>query len=281
MKFRKIWKANRPKNIENINKQREKYPEIVNKVIEISDVVLEVLDSRFPEETRNRELEEKIKKLGKKIIFVLNKCDLIDKEKINLPKDMKPNVFISCKKRWGSKILRDLIKKEIVYRDKKFKRAQIGIIGYPNTGKSSLINFLTGKPSAKTSLEAGFTKGIQKIRLSSKILLLDTPGIIPIKEYSSDDPILIKHHTLVGARNYDKIKNPDFIVQDLLEKHSKEICDFYGIEETKSADEFLEIFGKKKNFLRKGGEVDIDRASRLVLRDWQEGNFVLKKKKNE
>ncbi|MEM4605499.1 MAG: GTPase [Candidatus Pacearchaeota archaeon] len=277
MKFRKVWKANRPRNLENIDKQREKYPDLVNKVIEISDVVLEILDARFPEETRNKEIEEKIKSMGKRLIFVLNKCDLIDTKNASLPEDIRPYVFVSCKKRWGSRILRNLIKDEIKYRNKKFKRAQVGIIGYPNTGKSSLINFLTGKPAAKTAQEAGFTKGIQKVRLSSNILLLDTPGVIPLEKYSNDDPILIKHHALVGARNYDKVKNPDFIVQDLLEKHSKEVCDFYKVEETKSADEFLDNLGRKKNFLVKGGEVDIDRTARLVLKDWQEGNFVLKK----
>ncbi|MEM4330995.1 MAG: GTPase, partial [Candidatus Pacearchaeota archaeon] len=278
MKFRKTWKIKRVIDFDKIDKQREKYPDIVEKIIEISDVILEVLDSRFIEETRNKEIEEKIRKKGKKIIFVLNKCDLVDTKNIPIPPDVRPYVFVSTKKRIGSRILRRLIKKESSYRDKRFKRAQVGVIGYPNTGKSSLINFLTGKNSAKTAKEAGFTKGMQKIRLSSDILLIDTPGVIPNEYYSNEDIAKIAFHAKVGARNYYKVKDPDFIVQDLLKVYSKELCEFYQIPEVQNADEFLEILGKKKNFLVKGGEVDIDRTSRLVLKDWQEGKFFLFKK---
>lgn len=274
MKFPRTWRANRPKDFEALSKQREKYPDVVAKLLETSDVIIEVLDARFPEETRNREIEEIIKKRGKRLIFALNKSDLIDKEKFVAPKDMKPFVFISCKKREGSRALRDLIKREVRYRNKKFDRAQVGIIGYPNTGKSSLINFLIGRSSAKTAYEAGFTKGLQKLRLSSKILLMDTPGVIPKDKYSHTDPIKVSHHVIVGARNYDKVKDPEFIVSEILKTHSEAVKDYYQIDFDDNVEILLEKLGKKRNFIRRGGVVDEDRTARSILRDWQEGRIT-------
>jgi ribosome biogenesis GTPase A len=274
MKFPKTWRANRPKDFEALRKQREKYPDLVLKLLETSDLIIEVLDARFPEKTRNKEIEEMILKKGKRLIFAFNKSDLIDKEKFIVPRDMKPFVFISCRKREGSRVLRELIKKEARYRNKKFDRAQVGIIGYPNTGKSSLINFLVGKSSAKTAYEAGFTKGLQKLKLSSKIILMDTPGVIPNDEYSHTDKIKISHHVLVGARNYDKVKDPEFIVSELMKTQSEVLKKYYGFDFKEDVEILLEKLGKKRNFLLGGGIVDEDRTARSILRDWQEGKIV-------
>jgi ribosome biogenesis GTPase A len=274
MKFPKTWRVNRPKDMEAMSKDKEKYPEIVLKLLETSDVIVEVLDARFPEETRNREIEKLILKRKKKLIFALNKSDLIDKDKFIVPKDMKPFVFISCKKRQGSRILRDLIKREVKYRSENFDRAQVGVIGYPNTGKSSLINFLTGKSSAKTGYEAGFTKGLQKLRLSAKILLMDTPGVIPSDKYSTQDKEKMSQHVIVGARNYDRVKDPESIVSKLLKSHSRPISDYYKIDFGDDVEILLEELGKQRNFLLKKGVADEDRTARSILRDWQEGKIV-------
>jgi ribosome biogenesis GTPase A len=274
MKFPKTWRANRPKDFEALRKERQKYPDVVVKLLETSDVIIEVLDARFPEETRNREIEGVIKKAGKRLIFALNKSDLINKEKFIVPKDMKPFVFISCKDRAGSRTLRDLIKREVRYKNDKFDRAQVGVIGYPNTGKSSLINFLIGRSSAKTAYEAGFTKGLQKLKLSSKILLMDTPGVIPKDKYSHHDQLKISHHVMVGARNYDKVKNPEFIVAEIMKIYPTQIARYYSFDFEGDVEILLEKLGKQRNFMSKGGKVDEDRTARSVLRDWQEGRII-------
>lgn len=273
MKFNKTWKVNRPKDFKSMTKQREKYPDIVLKLIETSDVVIEVLDARFPEETRNKNIEKLILKKGKRLIFALNKSDLIDKKTYVVPKDIKPYVLISSKKREGSRILRELIKREVKYRDGKMERAQVGIIGYPNTGKSSLINFLIGRTSAKTAYEAGFTKGLQKLRLSSKILLMDTPGVIPREKYSHTDKDKISHHVMVSARNYDKVRDPEFVVLKIFKKYPKALKNYYKIDFENNIEILLEKLGRERNFLSKGGVVDEDRTARSILRDWQEGKI--------
>jgi len=100
--------------IDNIKKQRKKYPDVVSEVIRISDIVLEILDARFIEETRNPEVEKDILKMGKKLIYVLNKVDLVSVGEIkkNLSREMKPCVFVSATRGIGLRGLRTRIKIE-------------------------------------------------------------------------------------------------------------------------------------------------------------------------
>ena len=275
MRNQHLFSSSRTGNIKNIKKQKQKFPNIVKDIIRISDIILQVLDARFIKETRNIEFEELIKKQNKKIIYVFNKSDLVKShKKIN---SMQPYVYVSAKNKAGIKELRDKIKaavKKLKKPDHKTKeRTQVGIIGYPNTGKSTLINLLSGKSSAKTGAESGFTKGMQKIRLTSDILLLDTPGVIPPSEYSHIRKEAIQKQGKIGARTIDKIKDPEIIIIKLMEEYSNKIEKFYKINAQGNHETLIEQLGRKKNFLKKGGVVDDDRTSRQIIRDWQEGRI--------
>jgi hypothetical protein len=260
----------RARNPERMDKQRQKYPNLFKKILDESQIILEVIDARFIEETRNKEIEQEIERMNKKIVYIINKSDLNPKLE-NLP---TPNVIVSCKDRKGIKNLRDKIKilAKSIPKNKDGK-VIVGVIGYPNTGKSSLINILIGKNSAKTGDEAGFTKGIQKLRLSEGITLLDSPGVIPKKEYSSEDSRLMSRNTKVGARSYNQIKNPQEVVFELMKEFPGLLEKYYGINANGDSEILLEVLGGKKNFLLKKAEVDIDRTARIVLRDWQEGKI--------
>lgn len=274
MRVKYSFSSRRTGNIENIAKQRQKFPVVVKEMIRTCDIILEVLDARYINETRNLAFEDLVKEKGKKIIYVLNKADLVDideKKKEANELHIHPYIFVSCKKRVGSTALRNRIKIEVSRLETGFKRAQVGVIGYPNAGKSSLINFLTGKSAARTASEAGFTKGIQKIKLSKNVLILDTPGIIPAENYGTNREEQSQHAT-VGARNYDKVENPEFVVSELFETNKDAIEKFYGVS-AEGVEEFLEQFGKKKGMLLKGGVVDLDRTARVILKDWQKGNI--------
>ena len=200
-------KSRRARDSKKMRKQKGKYPDILQNIIKESDIILQVLDSRFPEDTRNKEVEKQIKQLKKQIIFILNKVDLTTSSNIKKHSYLKPNVPISCIKRQGSKKLRDLIK-QLSKKIKTDEKIKVGVIGYPNTGKSSLINFLIGKSSAGTGSEAGFTKGIQKLKLDSNTVLLDSPGVIPKSEYSASNQEKMTQHTKVGGRSFSQVKNP-------------------------------------------------------------------------
>lgn len=262
------------KKLKNIKKQRQEYPQIIEKIIETSDIILEILDARFIKETRNKEIEKKIKKLDKKIIYVLNKSDILIQKKI--PLNLKPHFFISCKLRKGIKELRDKIKTS----SKKIKtpinkKITIGIIGYPNTGKSSLINLLIGKKSTGTGANAGFTKGVQKLKLTDEIILLDTPGVIPKSKYSGTDKNAIAEHVKISGRSYSQIKEPEIVVDKLIKEFPNLLEKHYKIKAKGNSETLIEKLGQKKGFLKKKGEVNEDKTARLILKEWQEGKIKI------
>ena len=265
--------ARSAKRLKNIKKQKGKYPLLLKQIIEISDIILEILDARFPKEMRNKEIEKLVEKKGKKIIYVLNKSDLTLKR----DKRFNPRVFVSCKNKKGVNELRNKIKQEAskIKDLGDYNRVQVGVIGYPNTGKSSLINLLIGRNSAKTASEAGFTKGIQKLRLSEDILLLDSPGVIPTNEYSMTNQEKISLHAKVGGRSYTQVKNPELVLNEIVKSNRKDLENFYKLK-FKNAEDLIEKIGKKKGFLKKGGEVNSDRAARDMLKDWQSGNIKVR-----
>lgn len=259
--------------------EREKYPALAENIIKMSDIILEVLDARFIQETRNLELEKEIRKQDKKIIYVFNKADLVDIRKIKEEEIMSltPKVFVSCITRKGGKELRNKIKitsYNVKYPvDRSLNKITVGIIGYPNTGKSSIINLLVGKPAAGVGADAGFTRGIQKVNLTSDIVLIDSPGVIPNKEYSSSDVQAMSKHTKVGARSSSQMKYPEVAVSVLMKEFPSILEKFYGIDAENNSEILIEKLGRQKGFLKKGNEVDEDKTARAILKDWQEGRI--------
>lgn len=275
MRVRYSFSSRRTGNIENMKKQRGKYPDLATKLVDKADIILQVLDARFILETRNLEIEKEIKRQNKKIIYIVNKADLVNfKLKKSELKEISPFVLVSCKLRRGGKELRDKIK--YLARSVSQEKVSVGVIGYPNTGKSSVINLLTGKSSAKTGDEPGFTKGLQKLKLSEGIVLIDSPGVIPQSDYSQDVYDKLSMHVRVGARNYHKIREPEMVISRLLIEYPGILEKHYKIETIGDSEVLLEEVGRKKNILKRGNEVDFDKTSRFILKELQEGKINLK-----
>jgi len=277
MRVRYLFSSRRTGQIQGGNKHRQPFPHIVREVVRTSDIILEILDARFVEKTRNKELEKYILDQGKKIIFVLNKSDLINLSELRKNVDLSelhPFVLFSCKSKIGRRNLRQRIKIEV----KKLKldiKARIGVVGYPNTGKSSLINLLAGRKVAPIAAEAGFTKGMQKIRFNKDIVILDTPGIIPDDESLERKKSEVKKHAEIGVRTYDKVKEPDFIFSKMMEENPGLFEKFYNIDSEGDSELFLEKLGRKMNLITKGNKVDVDRTARWIIKDWQEGKIKI------
>ena len=240
-------------------------------LINESDIILEILDARFPDKTRNKHVEERIIARGKKLVLVLNKTDLAGKEKIVhvkkelIEKEKLRVVFVSAKERNGIRLL----KREISIAGKGKKELIVGMLGYPNAGKSTLINALSGKGrgKVKTSKKAGFTRGLQRIKISDGIYLIDAPGIIPYNEKDEFELFL------VGAKNANQLTDIETVALKLILA--------IGVSEISTAlkinaddeDEVLENLAQKKGWFVSGGKADIKRSARELLEMYQKNEF--------
>ena len=228
---------------------------LVNRIIAQSDIILEVADARFLNETRNPEIEEKIVRAKKRFIIVANKADLTRERRRDIPN----LVYVSAKNKLGSSVLkRKLLEvghgKEIV----------VGVVGYPNTGKSSVINSLTGKKKAPTSSQSGYTRSLRKCRASGKIMLFDTPGVI---DFRKNDEITL---ALFGSVDANQLKDPIGTALVLVERMKDNVRERYKVE-GEEAYELLENVARKMNMLQSGGVPDERRAAIRIISDWQQG----------
>ena len=244
---------------------------MVQDLIRRSDVVLEVLDARMPDLTRMRRLEEYTLKYGRKLILVINKIDLVSRSTIKSIKERYSDmdyILISSK---FPKEVNSLIKliKEIVRRDK----IRVAFVGYPNTGKSSLINTLSRHGRARSSAESGFTRGLQLIAGRAGLMLIDTPGVIP---FGSRDEIRLG---LVSGISPSKLENPDLVAYKLIDIFKKDnpssLKRAYGVDPSLEAEDILIEIAKKMNMFIKGGVADENRAAIRLLMDWHKGKIRL------
>ncbi len=234
----------------------------VNQVLDKADIIIEVLDARAVKDSRNIEIERKVEKSKKKLLVVINKCDLVDINKLKGKLRMfKHAVFISSKDHLGTTIL----KKKILELSRG-NQVTVAVVGYPNVGKSSLINALAGRGAARTSSESGYTKGYQLVRVDRKIMLLDSPGVYPHKEKN------IKKHSRIGAAGYSKIKDPEMAAIHLINDEKKIIEKKWQIQ-GEDADAILEAIAFKFGKLQKGGKPNIEAAARFLLKEWQTGRI--------
>ena len=247
------------------------WPVVLN-VLRNSDVVLLVLDARMPEIARNSEIVQKVEKAGKKLVYVFNKCDLVGEADLKkLRAEYAGAYFVSALKRRGIGGLRKGL--EEMADNWKRNSLRVGIVGYPNAGKSSLINALVPGAGVKVKSVSGTTRKTEWIR-EGKLRIMDSPGVIP----AGDDKIKIG---LTASKDPHKIRNPEKvalkIVEFLVKKDSRILEKFYGvkIEKGMSAYDVFLAVGEKKGFLVKGGEIDEDRTAIRVIDDWQRGRISL------
>jgi ribosome biogenesis GTPase A len=243
---------------------------IVLNILKNSDVILLVVDARMPELTRNKGIIEKSEKMGRKRLFIVyNKIDLISKKEIESLKKISQNsFFVSSTKKQGITELKKSLENmaENWYRPS----LRVGVVGYPNIGKSSLINLLAPKARAKVSPISGTTKETQWIR-DGRLRIMDSPGVIPLDDSKSQVGI-------VAAKDPHKLKNPEKVAIRIIEfvrKKGNSLEKFYETKAETDYELFLAI-GKKKGYLLKGGEIDENRTAVKIIDDWQKGRINLK-----
>ncbi|XP_073063633.1 guanine nucleotide-binding protein-like NSN1 isoform X2 [Primulina eburnea] len=287
------------------NSEKSFYKELV-KVIEASDVILEVLDARDPLGTRCVDMENMVMKSGpdKRLVLLLNKIDLVPREAaekwLNYLREELPTVAFKCSTQeqksnlgWkstrkagkaaksgktsnilqtsdclGAETLIKLLKNYSRSHDIK-KSITVGVIGLPNVGKSSLINSLKRSQVANVGATPGLTRSMQEVQLDKNVKLLDCPGVVMLKSSETDASIVLRN-----CKRIEKLDDPIGPVKEILKLcPDKILVTLYKIPGFSSVDDFLQIVGTVRGKLKKGGIVDVESAARIVLHDWNVGKI--------
>ena len=248
------------------------------------DVAAELLDARIPLASANPKVEELLS--GKPRIVILNKADLADPgitkawESYYKRKGVAA-VSMSCGNGKDKKKFLRLIKEAAGPMLEKWKRrglktrsVRIMILGIPNVGKSTLINFISGTAAARTANTPGHTRGKQWVRLSQGLDLLDTPGVLWPK---FEDQVAALRLAATGAIAGD-VFDADTVVPELMRVLARTAPDAlrekYGIEDAAADPQILLAqAGKRRGCILPGGAIDYARAQTMILNDFRSGKL--------
>lgn len=246
------------------------------------DVIVEVVDGRIPGTTRYPGLEKLVH--HKPQILFLNKIDLSDSVKLQAwtKKFREEGMEVipgNAKKGEGIKTLvskiQELTREKQERKEAKgllFRSARVMIVGMPNTGKSSLINGLVGKHHTKTANKPGVTRQPQWVRVKAGFELLDMPGILPPALEDQEKALLLAGLGVLGEKGFDTTGVATATARLLAGIYPQLLRKRYGIEdETLTSPHILEAIGRKRGFLVRGGEVDLERTALVFLSELRQG----------
>ncbi|MCI4390016.1 hypothetical protein PGIGA_G00117820 [Pangasianodon gigas] len=266
----------------------------LNKVIEASDVILEVLDARDPMGCRCTQLEEAVlKHKGKKrLLFILNKIDLVPKD--NLEKwvqylqaqcptfvfkssaHLQDRTVLEKKQRaangtadqnrpgaaFGCDSLMQILN-QLANNQGSETMLKVGVVGFPNVGKSSIINTLKGIRACNAGVQRGLTKCMQEVHISKKVKMIDSPAIVAAPSNS------VEKLALRSLQLDDKEQNPLEAVKSVLKQcNQQHIMLQYNVPDYRNSLEFLTFFAKKRGLLQKGALPNTEQAATVFLNDW-------------
>ena len=249
--------------------------------LNLVDVVIEVLDARIPISSSYNDIK---KLLGDKPrLLLLNKSDLVDKEelkrwvKILAEETSCPVLSVDTKSFKCVPQIEKIVQKlsepriqAIMAKGLLRRPARVVVVGLPNVGKSSIINKLTKSSKTKVGAKAGVTRQQQWVRINPNIDLLDTPGIIPMKQ---DDQMKAKKLAFVNSVS-ENAYSVELVAKELLdlvsqnEKYAQIFKDYYGVENLT-----VEDIAIKRNWLRNSAEPDTERCAGYVMKDFRDGNI--------
>ena len=248
---------------------------------DLCDGIICVLDARAPIATINKNFK---KIFGEKpVLYILNKADLADTGKTDAFIKMlgdrgKYCVKCDCTNPATKKSI--LQKLNEITQEKRAKAQAKGVnrvfrfmvAGIPNTGKSTLVNLISGQKRAKTGDKAGVTRDVRWLRCGA-FDLLDTPGTMPP---SFDDQYHARHLAYIGSINDDILNMDDIalcLLGELAEKYPQYLTERYNITEFDNNLQMYETLCKRRGFILRGGEFDYERGAKALIDDFRKGRL--------
>ncbi|KAG8194161.1 hypothetical protein JTE90_002368 [Oedothorax gibbosus] len=279
---------------ENSHNVKSYFRELKN-VVEQADVILEVLDSRDPLGSRCPQIEELVIKSGKKLVLVLNKIDLIPRKNLdewlkylrqslptvafkastqsqntNLSQSKTAAIHITESLQASSRCVGASFLMKVLGNYCRNNDIQtfikVGVVGFPNVGKSSVINSLKRSRSCSVGATPGLTKTVQEVSLDKHIKIIDSPGVVLAKDGSS---------TTLALRNAVKVETLKDVIgpaEAIIQRADPvQLCLHYTIPEFKSSDELLALLAKRMGKYKKGGIPNVEEGARRLINDWNKG----------
>ncbi|NXS06566.1 GNL3 protein, partial [Neodrepanis coruscans] len=264
----------------------------LTQVLEASDVVLEILDARDPMGCRCPQLEQAVTCSGgnKKLLLVLNKIDLVPKDNLEkwlkyLNKEFPTVAFKSAtlmrdktmeqvtKRRprvdlaktsqsFGSKCLLKLLQEHGKTQN---KAIQVGVVGFPNVGKSSIINSLKGVRACNVGVARGVTKSMQIVHIDKQTKVLDSPSIIADP---SNSALALALRSIIDTEEPDSAAVLEGVNAIINNCGKQQVMMHYSMPDFRNPEEFLSLLAQKRGMLKKGGVPDVENIAKLVLCDW-------------
>lgn len=265
--------------------------------LKLVDLVVEILDARIPLASQNPDIQEYIK--GKNKIVVLNKCDLADEATTTawvkyFEKNNTPAVITDAN---SGKGIRDVINQiKTVAKESQAKYAQKGrvgknirvlVLGIPNVGKSSFINRISKKTSAKVGNKPGVTRQKQWIKVEEGIELMDTPGVLWPKFENEKIAMNLAYTGTIKDDILEKTEIAFSLLKFLVNNYKQNLSERYKldnkIDEIMNSDDdidendkylsILDTIAKKRGAIMSGGRIDYEKVSAILLDEFRSGKI--------
>jgi len=279
------WRVHNMANINWYPGHMAKTKRLISEKINLIDIVYEVVDARMPYSSKIKDIDNYIK--NKPRILIMTKVDLCDMNETNkwikyyeekgykvLPMDLENNPNISKIINVTEEIMTDFNQKRIDKGMNK-RKTRVLIVGIPNVGKSTLINRLVGKKAVNVGNKPGVTKSLDWIRINENLELLDTPGILWPKFDADKIAFNLASLTAIKEEVLPLDEVAIYILKTLYEYYPDKLKERYGIIDIDFEDIIptLDIIGKKRGCLVKGGEIDYDKVITVIINDIKDGHI--------